>query len=195
MQSILAYIGDTHVRPGQLPDRFLPVSTSLFPPGYHPLQPLDLAQVSFEGMWVLDPHPIAERRQRQNPQIHPYYWLIGSFGVGYLPLHLHRHKPASGPFTYCGAQDVDILHRQVTALFQSQASQARQLDGMLKDMNGTRQPESTHTVLLRLEFREACQDLSACFLLLHPPEEVSISLVQVSQRFLGGTLGHFVHPG
>ena len=37
--------------------------------------------------------------------------------------------------------------------------------------------------------------LLARFLLLHPPEEVGIGLVQVAQRFLWGTLGDRVHPG
>jgi hypothetical protein len=46
---------------------------------------------------------------------------------------------------------VDTLHRQITALFQAQAPQARQLDGMIEDMNGTRQPEAAQPVLLRNE--------------------------------------------
>jgi len=102
-------------------------------------------------MWVLDPGPIAERRQCQDPQIHPHYRLIGSFRVGYIHLDLDRNEPGSGAFTYRGAQDVNTLHRQITALFQTQAPQPRQLDGPVEDMNGTRQPESTQPVLLRLE--------------------------------------------
>ena len=62
-------------------------------------------------------------------------------------------------------------------------------------MKGTRQPETTQPVLLRLELREACLDLPAGFLLLHPPEEVGIGLIQVAQRFLWGTFGYCVHPG
>jgi len=57
-------------------------------------------------------------------------------------------------------------------------------------MNGTRQPEATQPILLRLELRKTCLDLPAGFLGFHPPEEVSIGLIQVAQRFLGGTLGY-----
>jgi len=102
-------------------------------------------------MRVLDPGPIADRRQRQDAQIHPHYRPIAGFRVRDLLFHLDRHKPMSGMLTYGGAQDVHTLHRQITALFQSQASQPRQLDGLIEDMNGARQPEATQPVLLRLE--------------------------------------------
>jgi hypothetical protein len=117
MQGILTNMSDAQMRPGQLPDSFLAVGTPFLPPGNHPLQQLDLAQVSFQGTWVLYPGSIAERRQRQNPEIHPHNRLIGSFWVGYLHLHLNRHEPTSSAFPYRCTQAMDTFHREITALF------------------------------------------------------------------------------
>jgi len=96
-------------------------------------------------------------------------------------------------FAHRSAWDVDIRSWEITALFQAQHSQARPLDGFLKDVDGPGQAEAAQAVLPGFEARKTDLDVLPGFFLFHPPEEVSVCRIQVAQGFLRRTFGHVVH--
>ena len=89
-----------------------------------------------------------------------------------------------------------IGRRQIAALFESQPSQARQLDGVGEDDDGAGEAKAAQPALLGLALRIA--DFPAqlpCCLSLTRRKQWAKALVQVAQRLLRRARGDLIHPG
>jgi hypothetical protein len=146
-----------------------------------------------------DDRAIRAGGERLDAQVDAYHRAgVGRIG-GDLPLlHLHPDVPMprllgdgsrEGRDTRCPGD------RQIAMLFQAQAAQSGQLDGIREDDNGAGQAKTTQPTLLGLGLRIAEYARQLAFSLERTTtEELREGGVQVAQRFLRRTLGDLVHP-